>query len=228
MIGETYQTKHFGLVDVIGLSEKPEYYRVRFKETGHVGEFRRDAIRRGEIRDKYAVTLCGVGIIGNIKTKGKYHPYYVIWHGIINRCYNVEQQMKKHRISYIESVTVCDRWKTFENFYNDCKLLDGYDKEKVESHELVLDKDLKQRNSKNKVYSPEYCQWIPASENNKIQDAQQRWFIAYSPDGNIYKDFNISDFARKHDLKYDNIKNVLHGKTRTTKGWKFVYEEEIV
>jgi len=224
MVGKTFTTGKYGNILVLSEGKKNGYYKVKFLKTGHIDEFRKDAIKRGDIRDKYAVTLCGVGIIGDIKTKGKYKPYYVIWHGIINRCYNPDVQKKKHRKSYL-NVTVCDRWKVFENFYHDCRELDGFDEKKFLDHEIVLDKDLRQRHSEHKVYSPKYCQWISAKENAKIQDAQQKYFIAYAPDGTVYRDFNITEFAKKHNLERRHISGVLHGRCKSTAGWKFVYEE---
>lgn len=223
-IGKTYVTKNHGPVLVLSPGKKRDYLRVRFLQTGHEDEFRKDAVRRGEIRDKYAPTLCGVGIIGDIRTKGKYHPYYVVWHGMINRCYNPEQQANKHRKSYL-AVDVCEQWKTFENFYHDCRLLDGFDEELFLAGNLVLDKDLRQRGRDRKTYAPEFCQWISPADNSRIQDAQQRPFVAYAPDGTVYHDTNITDFARRHKLERRHISGVLHGRARTTAGWKFIYEE---
>lgn len=219
-----YKTKKYGDVEVIGLGSKYNYYTVRFLQTGNIGEYRKDAVERGEIRDKYAITLCGVGAIGNIKTRGKYKRYYTIWRNMIMRCYHEENKR-----SYFGKVIVCDRWKTFEYFYDDIQKIDGWDQELFDSGKLVLDKNIKQRHRDTKVYSKDTCKWVDTSENSSIQDAQQKCFIAIAPDGQMFNGDNITAFGREHGLERKQISAVLHGRFKTTMGWKFYYvDEEIV
>lgn len=216
------KTKNYGNAVLVGRGKKHNYYLVEFLDTGNRDEFRKDAIEKGEIRDKYAVTLCGVGIIGNIKTRGKYKPYYTLWRNMIVRCYGGKNESYKN-------VTVCDRWKTFELFYQDIKLLDGWNEEQFLQNKLSIDKDKKQRFGKHKVYSPETCVWLPWIENEKMQDNQQHPFLAVSPDGQEYKSSNITDFARQHGLERKQISAVLHGRFKTTMGWQFKFlDKEIV
>ena len=223
MIGTIIKTKNYGLAKIIGKGTKYNYYKVQFKNTNNIDEFRIDAVKKGEIRDKYAVTFCEVGIIGNIKTRGKYKPFYNIWKNIIYRCYT------PHNKAYYNKVKICDRWKTFEYFYSDITKVDGWNENEFKKGNLVLDKDLKQQFENNKVYSPSTCTWISVNQNSKIQDAQQRWFIAISPKGEHFKSRNISEFARNHNLERRQISAVLHKKYNTTNGWMFKYvDEEIV
>ncbi|MDD6837423.1 MAG: hypothetical protein PUF04_09805 [bacterium] len=217
------KTKSFGIVEVLGPGSKYSYYRVRFLDTGHEDEFRKDALLKGEVRDKYAVSLCGVGIIGNIKTRGKYKRYYTLWRNMISRCYDGRNP------AYYGKVEVCDRWKTFEFFYQDLPLLDNWDRDRYEAGELVLDKDLKQRHSKHKIYSPETCVWASKIANSSTQDAQQRTFVATAPDGTQYISDNISSFARMIGVDRRQISAVLHGRFKTSLGWTYKYlDEEIV
>lgn len=179
---------------------------------------------RGEIRDKFAVSFCGVGVIGNIKTRGKYKQYYIVWRNMIMRCYK-----EGVNSAYYGSVTVCDRWLTFQNFYEDISSIDGWNKEKFENRELVLDKDLKQRRQKHKIYSPETCTWVSCKVNGCIQDKQQREFKAISPTGEIHISDNITEFARQFNLERRQISAVLHKRFKSTQGWKFYFiNEEIV
>lgn len=222
MTNQIIQTKNYGKAEVIGEGSKYNYFKVRFFNTGHVDEFRKDAIERGEIRDKYAVTLCGVGIVGNIKTRGKYKQYYNAWRNMITRCYSGT------RSSY-RAVTVCDRWKTFENFYDDAPHIPGWNEQEFLHDRLSLDKDCKQRFLREKVYSPETCMWLSWRDNEKMQDSQQRSFQAIAPDGTTYADSNITDFARRFGLERRQISAVLHGRFKTTMGWRFSYiDKEIV
>lgn len=218
------ESKHFGSFSIIGPGSKYNYYRVRFDDTGTIDEFRLDAIRRGEIRDKYAVTLCGIGIIGNIPTKREYHRYYETWRNMITRCYK-----PGNNPAYYGYVTVDKRWHTFEYFYEDAPKIDGWDEELFNAGELVLDKDIKQRHQQNKKYSLETCTWLNVHQNAPIQDRQQRPFIAIAPDGTRYYSDNMSAFGRQHGFERRQISCVLHKRFKTSMGWTFHYaDEEIV
>ena len=192
-----------------------------FLKTGTIKEFRSDQIRTGCIRDPYAKSVCGVACTGDIKTKGKYKPYYSIWHDMINRCYNP----KDKRYKAYKNVKVDESWLVFENFYNDMKYLDGFDSTLIESGVLTLDKDIKQRNVENKVYSKDTCIWIDKAINSSIQDSQQKPFIATDPNGVMIRADNITKFAKDHGLDRKHISGILHGRGKTTKGWGFSYEE---
>lgn len=218
-IGATYQSAQCGNVKVIAKGIKPSCHIVQFENTGTVKEFRDYTITNGCIRDPYARLVCGVGCTGNIKTKGKYKSYYSIWHDMINRCYNPNNKR------YNPDVSVTERWLIFENFYHDCKSVDGFDAALIEAGELVLDKDTKQRFQTKKIYSTETCQWISKAENVLMQDKQQRPFIAVSPTGEIFEDYNITKFASEHNLTRKHISAVLHQRIKSTGGWQFYYKE---
>lgn len=216
-IGALYTTKNYGCVEVLGPSKKYNYYDVKFRSTGHIASFRQDAIKKGEIRDAYAVSFCDVGIIGNIKTRGKYKPYYTLWRNMIARCYN-----GKHK-AYFGKVTVCDRWKTFEYFFQDVPSIKGWDKELYERGELEIDKDFSQQWHTRKVYSVDTCEFMVKNKNNGLQDGQQKWFKAISPTGYTYKSHNITLFAREHNLERKQISAVLNGRYNSTLGWRFKF-----
>lgn len=218
MVGKTLKSKNHGNFKIIENGSKFGYFKVKFLDTGNIDEFRKDAVKCGEIRDKFAVTRCGVGIIGNVKTRGKYKKYYRVWSGMIDRCYSGRNK------AYLGKVTVCDEWKIFENFLKDCELIDGWDNESFFLGDLELDKDIKQRFIKHKVYSKETCTWIRKDVNSKIQDGQQKKFIAISPDGKKYCDSNITDFGRKHGLERRQISAVLHNRYKSTQGWTFTFK----
>lgn len=221
-MSQIIKTKNYGLVEILGEGSKYGYLTVKFLNTNNVDEFRKDAIIKGEIRDKWAVSFCGVGVIGDIKTRGKYKKYYVLWRNMIKRCYG-------HCNKAYESVTVCDRWLTFQYFYEDVPLIDGWDIDKFETNEIVLDKDVRQRNKKHKIYSLKTCKWCFVHENSVIQDRQQKWFKAISPSGEKYTDYNISAFAKKYNLERRQISAVLHKRYNSTCGWHFEYiDKEIV
>ena len=216
-----YQSNNYGPIKVIEKVSKADMFVIEFLRTGTVKKARGYQITSGCVRDPFAKNVCGVACTGDIKTKGMYKPYYSVWHDMINRCYNPKD---KRYLAY-KDVSVSDDWLIFKNFFNDIQKIEGYNREKFVSGDLVLDKDIKQRNSCKKIYSLETCKWVSKHENNKIQDAQQRSFVAISPSGEKYKDFNITEFARKHKLERKHISSALHGRIKTTRGWKFYYEE---
>lgn len=220
-IGSTYNTSNYGKVIVLEKSSRSDFYVVKFIRTGTIKEFRGCHIKNGTIRDPYAKTVCGVACTGNIKTKGKYRVLYSVWHDMIGRCYDPSNK----RYEAYKNVSVDESWLVFENFYNDVRKIEGYDEQKIADGILVLDKDLKQRNRTDKIYSKDTCLWISKKENNQIQDNQQRAFTAVSPDGKVYEDCNISRFCREHGLKRRHVSGVLHNRSKTTNGWKFSYKE---
>lgn len=220
IIGNQYKTNYCGTLTVLE-KKKGDMYLIEFTDTKFRKFVRGSQIREKCVRDPMRRSLCGVACIGNIRTKGVYAPFYSIWHDMMNRCYNPNN--KRHN-SY-QNVSVCDRWLVFENFYNDCKNIDGFDFDKIVSGELVLDKDVKQRFSATKIYSKDTCCWILKEDNNKIQDSQQKLFYALSPNNIKYSDTNITNFAKTHSLNRKNISGALHGRAKTVHGWKFSYED---
>ena len=219
-IGAVYQSNGNGSFIVLEKCES-DNYRIKFIDTGTVKKVREHCIVQGCVRDQYRRNVCGVACTGNAKTKGANKQYYSVWHDMICRCYDTKN---KRHLAY-KNVTVCDRWLVFENFLSDVKLMNDFDEELFSRGELVLDKDIKQRFLEHKVYSPETCSWVSKHENNRVQDGQQKIFYAMSPDGEVYKEYNITDFARKHNLDRRHISGCLHGRTKTHRGWKFSYEE---
>ena len=220
-VGEIYNTKNYGKCIVIKRGEQQGQYLVKFLNTNGIGAFWAKHIKTGSIRDPYAYKVAGVGYTGDIPTTGEHSPYYSIWHDMMHRCYDPNNK----RAHAYRNVYVTDEWRVFEHFYNDCKKLPGYDHDKIAKGELVIDKDSKQRFALVKVYSPDTCVWLTKHENNQMQDGQQRRFIATSPTGEKFEDYNITDFARNHDLSRRNISAVLHGRNKTTQGWGFDYAD---
>ena len=80
-------------------------------------------------------------------------PSYRIWNGMKNRCIN---KRDKHYKDYGErGITVCDKWLTFEGFYDD-----------MGERPIGLTLD---RKDNDKGYNKENCQWANSEQqqNNK-------------------------------------------------------------
>lgn len=117
--------------------------------------------KNGEIKNPYDKTVCGVAYlgVGDYKTrevKDRNTHEYIIWRGIIVRCYG--EYYKEKYPSYFNKITVCNEWLNFQNFarwYNEHKYkCDG---------RLHIDKDILHPESKE--YAPENCLLIPQRIN---------------------------------------------------------------
>ena len=83
-------------------------------------------------------------------------PEYVAWESMIQRC-NKKTKHSKYQKNYISrGVTVCERWKSFINFFEDM----GPRPSKRHS----LDKDIKVPG--NLLYSKETCMWATIKQQN--------------------------------------------------------------
>ena len=108
----------------------------------------------------------GIGCLGEgVKTTDGYTRQYRIWKGMLERCYS-------GRYKSYENVTVCERWHCFANFLEDLPLIEGYELWLKNEKQYALDKDIKQQDVQNKVYSLETCMFITVGEN--VQEMHER------------------------------------------------------
>lgn len=118
---------------------------------------------KGEVRNVYDKSVCGVGYIGEgeyvTKVKDKKHtPQYEKWCSMIKRCYS--EKLHNNQPTYI-ICTVSEEWYNFQMFAK------WYDENYYEfdgSGRMCLDKDILKKN--NKIYSPENCIFVPERINN--------------------------------------------------------------
>ena len=102
----------------------------------------------------YGIGTNDAAYVTQITINGKVHicPYYKVWKSMFQRCYCIKQ---KQRQPWYKNCSICTEWHTFSNFksWMETQEWEGND----------LDKDfLKQGN---KVYSSEFCTFIPHSIN---------------------------------------------------------------
>lgn len=140
---------------------------------------------------------------------------YNIWAGVLRRSFD------KNHNRYKESISVCERWLCFDNFISDVKKLDGWNEEKFLKGEIQLDKDTKQFDITNKIYSPETCIWLSKDENNSLQSSRCYSFKAISPYGEVLIYNNQHKYARENNLNVVSINKCLKGTRKSHKGWKF-------
>ncbi|WP_051563730.1 hypothetical protein [Enterovibrio calviensis] len=209
--GSTFVTKHCGDVVVLEYTNS-NHIKVKFIKTGYVTVAASGNIRKGEVGDPLQPSLAGVGYMGigkyptkSLKT-GKCNKCYVLWAGMINRCYNPTST--PYKFYGAKGVRVCDEWHNYQNFAawaNTAGYFEG----------AQLDKDV--LGGDVKLYSPETCQFIDKTTNVVFSGAKSFKFV--SPVGEIVTGSNIRVMAEKYNLSYSCMVQVSSGKIKKHKGW---------
>lgn len=116
--------------------------------------------KRGQVKNPYDKTACGVGYVGEgkylTKENGRSTKLYSCWVHMLERCY-YEKNQNLHQ-SYYGICSVCDEWMNFQVFAK------WYEENYYEIGErLHLDKDILYPG--NKIYSPDTCLLVPQRIN---------------------------------------------------------------
>lgn len=119
-------------------------------------------ISQGQIKNPYHLSVYNRGYYGvgkyTARINNKKTSQYIKWHSMFVRCYDEKYQERQPQ--YIGCV-VSDEFVCFQNFAQ------WYDNKIYECpYPLELDKDLLVRN--NKIYSPQYCCFLPKEINTTI------------------------------------------------------------
>lgn len=144
---------------------------------------------------------------GEYKTRvdDKLTKPYRTWCAMLKRCYNE----KYHAINpTYRECTVCDEWldyQVFAHWFNE-HYIEGFD----------LDKDI--RVEGNKIYAPQFCQFVTREANTVKANAKHYTFL--SPCGNGVAVYNLSAFCKANGLTQSNMSCVASGKRTQHKGWR--------
>lgn len=152
MLGEVFKSNGFGYYEVIAY-ENATNVTVRFLETGYEKTTKKSNIMNGAVRDRFAPSLHGVGIIGMLPSRieGVLVAQYQLWSSIIQRCYDPKYQIKQP--SY-KGCVVSDNFKKYEYFYDWCSKQIGFGNEGWQ-----LDKDILGNGEAS--YHEDHCVFIP-------------------------------------------------------------------
>ena len=115
-------------------------------------------------------------------------PYYRLWLGMVSRCYNKKNLIKR---PHYKGTTVCDDWLVFSNF----KLW----MEQQDYEGMHLDKDLLQIGVEHKVYSPDTCLFIENSVNSFFTRYGNKSFITGANWDKTYSKYKAKGFYNGKD-----------------------------
>ena len=159
-VGNVYKSKLSGDFKILKYNDKTNV-QIQFLKTGYETSARLHNIRKGEVKDPYLESVFGVGVLGAkcpTRVNGVRTKQYGLWVNMLQRCYS--NTYKKKHPTY-EYCTVSDNFKHYEYFYEWCNKQIGFGNEGWH-----LDKDLLVKG--NKVYSEDFCIFIPAEINTVL------------------------------------------------------------
>ena len=161
-VGKVLKSKNFGEFKILKYNDNRNV-DIQFINTGFETTVQLVRVKSGEIKDPYMPSVFGIGVLGAkypSRVNGVLTKEYVLWQSMLQRCYSdtdVCSAFKKKNPTY-EGCKVSENFKSYEYFYEWCHKQIGFDNEGWQ-----LDKDLLVKG--NKVYSEDYCVFIPKNIN---------------------------------------------------------------
>ena len=159
-VGKVFKSKSSGDFKVLKYNNAKDveiqFVNTGFETVAHLGN-----IKIGKVKDPYAPSVHGVGILGakySSKINGVHTKEYVVWTHVLERCYS--DDFKKQRPTY-EGCEVSENFKSYEYFYEWCNKQIGFN-----NKDWQMDKDLLVKG--NKVYSENTCVFIPSEINSLL------------------------------------------------------------
>ena len=153
-IGEQRPSINCGIMEIVEYNKATDII-VEFINTGYRTRCTYNQFKKGNVKDNFVPSICGVGYIGDttIKNTDKtLKKSYMHWRGMIDRCYN-------RKLKAYEKCYVCDEWLCYANFEK--WYIDNY--YEIDGEIMNLDKDILVNG--NKIYSPETCIFVPERIN---------------------------------------------------------------
>ena len=159
-VGKVCKSKSSGDFKILKYNDRANV-EIRFVNTGYESVVELGNIRNGKVKDPYAPSVYGIGVLGakyQAKINGVITKEYTLWQNMLERCYS--DTYKKKRPTY-EGCEVSDNFKSYEYFYEWCHKQIGFGNESWQ-----LDKDLLIKG--NRVYSEDFCIFLPKEINSLL------------------------------------------------------------
>ena len=139
---------------------------IKFTETGSVREVYTDNARAGKVKDLYALTVYGVGCLGEYNRFPYWKQSIQLWRNMMKRCYS-EKDNRGYKFK--KGTQVEARWLCFANFLEDIHLLPNFDKwlagGSCSKTRYNLDKDLIDPSLN--IYSRYTCSFTTEHDNKR-------------------------------------------------------------
>ena len=133
---------------------------------------------------------------------------YSIWRGMKDRCYSPTRP--KYHLYGGKGIIVCDKWKTFEGFWEDNK--DAY------RDDLTID-----RKDSSGNYEPDNVRWIPQAQNSS-ETTKRRPVIQMSKRYEPIKTWESAKYAADElGITAAHITAVCRGDRQTHGGYRWEY-----
>ena len=116
-VGKVYKSKLSGDFKIVKYNDAKDV-EIQFLKTGFETTVQLGSIRNGNVKDPYSPSVFGVGISGTkypITIDGVKTKEYVLWKGMLQRCYSDTQYPT------YECCEVSDNFKSYEYFMNGVK-----------------------------------------------------------------------------------------------------------
>ena len=156
-----------------------------------------------------------------IKSNVFFSKPYNTWKNMIDRCY--DKNNKYYKNYGAKGITVCERWKDFNNFLEDFDKIKGFSLDIFEKRGAFLDKDGK--NINNKQYNLENCEFIDITTSNKRKQHQMKPFEMTNTLTGFKKTYyNQSECSRENNIPQGMISYTLtRSKSKKYKEYLFRY-----
>ena len=207
-------------------------FEIEFIKTGYKRTATYSKIKSGQIKDHLDKTILNIGYLGEDYVSIRKNDKELCdklnkkWRHMLERCY--DKTSNRYYCYGAVGVTVSDRWLCFSNYYNDVINIKNFNRDKIISGDLTLDKDMLQQGIQNKVYSKETCIWLTYKDQANLLDYDSinkkreiKFYWEYNDQNGIST--NIKKFAKEHNLKTSGIHKVLKNKLTHHHGYKFKY-----
>ena len=159
-VGKVCKSKSSGDFEIVKYNNVRNV-EIQFINTGYRKVAEMKEVRNGGIKDPYAPSVYGFGVLGTkylASINGVQTKEYKLWCCMLVRCYS--DSFKKKQPTY-EGCEVSENFKSYEYFYEWCNKQVGFG-----NKDWHLDKDLLIKG--NKVYSENTCVFLPKEINSLL------------------------------------------------------------
>ena len=160
-VGKILKSKNSGDFKIVKYNDKTNV-EIQFLKTGFEMVAQLGHIRSGKVKDPYVASVYNIGVLGTkyqSTINGVHTKEYELWKSVLQRCYS---DVYKKRYPTYEGCKVSNKFKNYEYFYEWCQNQIGFSNQGNENP-FHLDKDLLIKG--NKVYSEDFCVFIPSDIN---------------------------------------------------------------